>query len=133
MLLTSFTKAAASSFSKSSRERRHLNEAAGVLDAARNLSEHPLTSASSARGLASTGAVLDLAESIEGKESPDRALEILSKVAAVLRSAARGDEVGQVAPVRPEVSRLPDEREELLRLRSLEGKLRSRLGDPNAG
>ncbi len=75
-----------------------LNEAAGVLDVARDHSERPLEEAMTAKALAAPETALDVAENLVENRSPEKTREMLGEVAAVLREAA----AQQPDPPRPE-------------------------------
>lgn len=65
-----------------------LNEAAGVLDLARDRSEKPLEEPMTTKALAAPETALDVAESLAEDRSPEKTQEMLGEVAAVLRKAA---------------------------------------------
>lgn len=68
-----------------------LKEAAEIVDAARDMSAHPVEASVGTGGLtASAGAALDVAESLIEGGSPERAQAKLAEVAEGLRKAAEG-------------------------------------------
>jgi len=77
---------------------RSLEDAADVLDVARNRSAKPGEAISTAKALAATDTALDVAEALVDNSSPEKTQKILGEVAEILRRAAGQEGTLDITP-----------------------------------